>query len=75
MLTQINSDPIQFFTTNPSDLTSITEPHTINTQTTNHTKLSHQFLNPTTSTPHTSSAPYTTSTSNTSTTTYIITLT
>lgn len=75
MLTQINDNPIQFITTNPSDLTTIDQPHTILTQTTKHPKLSHTFTNPTTTSEHTSSAPYTTTTTQTSTTTYIITLT
>ena len=75
MLTQINSDPIQYFTTDPNDLTTITQPHTITTQTTKHSKLSHDFINPNVVSNFTSSAPYTTTTTQTSTTTYIITLT
>ena len=75
MLTQINSNPIQFITTNPSDLTTIDQPHTILTQTTKHSKFSHTFSNPTVTTNFTTSAPYTTTTTQTSTTTYIITLT
>ena len=75
MLTQINDSPVQFYTSDRSDLKNITQPHTVNTQTISHTSLSHDFLNPTTATQHTSSVPYTTTTKNTTTTTYIVTLT
>lgn len=75
MLTQINSSPTQFYTSNESDLSTITQPYTLTTQTTNHQKLSHTFKNPTVVSNFTSPTPYTTKVSDASTTTYIITLT
>ena len=75
MLIQINNSPIQFYTSDASDIDQITQEHTVETKTIDHESYSHTFKNPTVVSNFTTSTPYTTKVSGASTTTYVITLT
>lgn len=74
MLIQINDSPIQFYTSDKSDLDTIKQPYTVVEQTTDHDSVSHRFVDHDDPSSLTTSTPSYTKVNKATTTTYIITL-